>query len=78
MEIGRDVQPISELVPLALGGGLFLVDCGIETLSERLLCSMEVSFCLHAGERRISRQVFYCGEVKLKWRRKSWSDRFVR
>ena len=58
LEIGRDVQPTAECVPLGPVGELLLVDCGGEIFSEGLLCGMEVSCCLHADGRGSSRQGF--------------------
>ena len=65
-------------MPLALVGELLLVDCGVEIFSERLLCGMEVSCRLYVDVSRSSRQGFYCGKVRLKWQRKSRSERYVR
>ena len=51
IEVGGDLQPAAEVLPLAPGGGVFLEDgCG-EPLGDCLLCSMLVSCSLHADGR---------------------------
>ena len=78
LDIGGGVQPNAEHAPLALGGGSFPVGCGRETLSKHLFLSMEVSCRLNMYGRGDSCQFFCCGDVRLKWRRKSHSYRYVR
>ena len=67
LEVGRDLQPLAEFALLAPGGGVFLVDCGGESMGQRLLCSMEVSRHLHPDGRVRIRQGFLCGKVREKW-----------
>ena len=44
---------------------------------QRLLCSMEVSRCLHPDRRVSSRQEFFCGKVRVKWQRNIFLVRCV-
>ena len=76
--IGGDVQQTVELVSLAPGGGVLLVNGGLENFNERFLCSMESRFRLHADGREISQQGFLCEKVRLKWKRKIRYDTCVR
>ena len=40
LEVGWDSQPFAELAPLASGGKVFLADCGIKYMQQRLQCSV--------------------------------------
>ena len=46
-EVRGDLQPAAEVLPLEPGVVVFIEDGCIETLGDRLLCSMVVRFCLH-------------------------------
>ena len=50
-EVGGDLQPAAEVLPLAPGGGVFLEDVFGETLGDCLLCIMVVRFRLHTDGR---------------------------
>ena len=72
------LKPTVELSIMAPGGGVLLLDCGGENLSEILLCSMEFSCRLQADRRGRSIQGFCCGKERLKWTRNTRFYRCVR
>ena len=62
-EVGGDLQPDVEALPLAPGGGIFLEDGCIETLGDCLLFRMVVSCCLNLDGRGVDAKAFYVGSV---------------
>ena len=66
-EVRGDLQPAAEMPPLEPGGGIFIEDGCVETLGDRLLCSMVVRFCLHVDGRGSRRQCLLCGKCVRKW-----------
>ena len=51
IEVRGDFQLAEEAPPLALGGGVFLEDSGVEALGYRLLCRNLVRCCLYTDGR---------------------------
>ena len=51
LEVGGDLQPATEVLPLAPGSGVFIEDGSGETFGDCLLCIIVVSCCLHADGR---------------------------
>ena len=77
LEVGWDLQTLAELASLAPGGGVFLVDCGRESMGRRFMRSIEVRRCLHPTGRVSRRQCFLYGKVRAKWQRNILSMRWV-
>ena len=66
-EVRGDLQPAAEVPPLEPGSGIFIEDGCVETLGDRLLCSMVVRFHLHVDGRGSRRQCLLCGKCVRKW-----------
>ena len=66
-EVRGDFQKAAEVSPLEPGGGIFIEDGCVETLGDRLLCSMVVRFHLLVDGRGSRRQCFLCGKCVRKW-----------
>ena len=65
-EVGGDLHPAAEAMPLAQGSGVFLEDGCREPLGDCLLCSTVVTCCLHPDSRGGRRQGLLFGKCVQK------------
>ena len=75
MKVGEDLHPGAEFLSLLPGGGVILLNLGINTLGYFLLYCIEVKLHLELYGIWGSSQCFGCGKVDHKWDIKAVSDR---
>ena len=66
LEVRGDLDPATEVAPLAPGRGVFTEDGGQEPLGDCLLYSIVVSCCLYPNGRGSIRQGLLCGKCERK------------